>query len=80
MGADPFGSILAQPAELNTTTITGYHVEGIGYDFVPRVLDRALVDLVWKLVNNVTAPNSLLLFSYSGSKLKIAILLLCLVD
>eukprot|EP00127_Corallochytrium_limacisporum_P004445 Clim_evm7s163 gene=Clim_evmTU7s163 len=44
VGLDPFGSILAQPAELNETEITGYAVEGIGYDFIPEVLDREYMD------------------------------------
>jgi cystathionine beta-synthase len=45
IGIDPFGSILAEPAELNTPGPEGgYHVEGIGYDFIPRVCDRTLVD------------------------------------
>jgi cystathionine beta-synthase len=39
IGADPVGSILAGGNEVGT-----YRVEGIGYDFVPDVLDRALVD------------------------------------
>lgn len=43
VGADPHGSILAQPESLNTTS-ESYKVEGIGYDFVPDVLDRTLVD------------------------------------
>lgn len=37
---DPYGSILAMPQELNATDVTTYKVEGIGYDFVPRVIDR----------------------------------------
>lgn len=37
---DPVGSILAEPEELNQTEQTAYEVEGIGYDFVPTVLDR----------------------------------------
>eukprot|EP00055_Hartaetosiga_balthica_P018515 m.134658 g.134658 ORF g.134658 m.134658 type:complete len:530 (+) comp9662_c0_seq1:65-1654(+) len=44
VGVDPFGSILAQPEHINTTHITGYEVEGIGYDFIPRVLDRNVID------------------------------------
>lgn len=44
IGVDPCGSILAQPPSLNETTITGYEVEGIGYDFIPRVFDRTVVD------------------------------------
>jgi len=39
VGVDPEGSILAGPGEIKT-----YKVEGIGYDFVPDVLDRDLVD------------------------------------
>jgi cystathionine beta-synthase len=45
IGVDPFGSILAEPAELNTPAPEGgYQIEGIGYDFIPRVADRSLVD------------------------------------
>lgn len=39
VGADPEGSILAGEGE-----ISSYHVEGIGYDFIPDVLDRSVVD------------------------------------
>ena len=39
VGVDPVGSILAGPAEIGP-----YKVEGIGYDFIPDVLDRDLVD------------------------------------
>lgn len=39
VGADPVGSILAGPGP-----ILPYKVEGIGYDFVPDVLDRSIVD------------------------------------
>lgn len=45
VGVDPVGSILAQPNTLNLD-IKPYQVEGIGYDFVPDVLKRELVD-VW---------------------------------
>ena len=44
IGVDPYGSILAQPTELNQSSINSYQVEGIGYDFIPDVLDRTLVD------------------------------------
>ena len=40
VGVDPLGSILAQPEQLNATDVTYYDVEGIGYDFIPTVLDR----------------------------------------
>ncbi len=39
VGVDPVGSILAGPGPINS-----YKVEGIGYDFIPDVLDRELVD------------------------------------
>ncbi len=39
IGVDPVGSILAGPAP-----VASYKVEGIGYDFIPKVLDRGLVD------------------------------------
>jgi cystathionine beta-synthase len=43
IGVDPTGSILVLPETLNGA-ITSYKVEGIGYDFVPKVLDRQYVD------------------------------------
>ncbi|NUP95882.1 MAG: cystathionine beta-synthase [Planctomycetaceae bacterium] len=39
VGVDPIGSILAGPGPIGT-----YKVEGIGYDFIPDVLERGLVD------------------------------------
>lgn len=39
VGVDPKGSILAGDEEIKS-----YLVEGIGYDFIPDVLDRSLVD------------------------------------
>jgi cystathionine beta-synthase len=48
IGVDPNGSILAQPDELNKEGIHGYKVEGIGYDFIPRVLDRQFTDMWMK--------------------------------
>ena len=44
MGVDPLGSILAEPENLNRTDVTYYDVEGTGYDFIPTVLDRSVVD------------------------------------
>lgn len=49
IGVDPHGSILAQPEELNDCDNPIYHVEGIGYDFVPTVLDRSVVDKWYKV-------------------------------
>ncbi len=39
IGVDPIGSILAGPGPIGS-----YKVEGIGYDFVPDVLDQGIVD------------------------------------
>ena len=39
IGVDPEGSILG-----GGTDIFSYHVEGIGYDFIPDVLDNTLID------------------------------------
>ncbi|KAM9835902.1 cystathionine beta-synthase a [Aulostomus maculatus] len=48
VGVDPEGSILAEPEELNKTDKTQYEVEGIGYDFIPTVLDRSVIDTWYK--------------------------------
>ncbi len=39
IGVDPVGSILAGPGDIGS-----YNVEGIGYDFIPDVLNRDLID------------------------------------
>ncbi len=39
VGVDPYGSILGGGTEVHN-----YYVEGIGYDFIPPVLDNSLVD------------------------------------
>lgn len=45
VAVDPVGSILAIPDSLNDhKRLEGYQVEGIGYDFIPTVLDRSVVD------------------------------------
>lgn len=55
VGVDPVGSILAQPESLNTSTASYKvipapfkklieQIEGIGYDFIPDVLDRSVID------------------------------------
>lgn len=43
VGVDPYGSILALPENMNDK-VEPYQVEGIGYDFIPRVLDRSVID------------------------------------
>lgn len=74
IGIDPYGSILAQPEELNTNE-KSYHVEGIGYDFIPDSLDRSVVD-AWvktddpeslRLARNLIAKEGMLCGSSSGS-------------
>ena len=44
IGVDPYGSILGGGDE-----VFPYHVEGIGYDFFPDVLDNSLVDEYMKI-------------------------------
>merc|ERR1719352_1399656 len=47
VGVDPQGSILAVPDSLNDKDrLKSYHVEGIGYDFIPTVLEQSSAD-VW---------------------------------
>lgn len=41
IGVDPVGSILSKPENQHSTP---YQVEGIGYDFIPQVLDRSLIN------------------------------------
>lgn len=48
IGVDPEGSVLAQPEELNKTSVSRYEVEGVGYDFIPTVLDRKFIDKWYK--------------------------------
>ncbi|KAJ6086330.1 hypothetical protein N7486_010611 [Penicillium sp. IBT 16267x] len=49
IAADPYGSILALPTALNESRANEpYKVEGIGYDFIPDVLDQKIVDRWYK--------------------------------
>ena len=49
IAADPYGSVLALPTALNNMYANeSYKVEGIGYDFVPDVLDQETVDHWYK--------------------------------
>lgn len=49
IAADPLGSILALPTTLNDAHANEpYKVEGIGYDFIPEVLDQKIVDRWYK--------------------------------
>lgn len=46
---DPEGSILVESKE-KTEQKTSFEVEGIGYDFVPTVLDRS-VSVFWSVLH-----------------------------
>ena len=72
------GSILAEPANLNTADYGAqYVVEGIGYDFVPDVLGRKDVDIWLKTgdeesfatVQTIMRCEGLLVGGSSGSAL-----------
>ncbi|KAI0167425.1 tryptophan synthase beta subunit-like PLP-dependent enzyme [Pestalotiopsis sp. NC0098] len=76
VAADPQGSILALPEALNEEhKDEPYKVEGIGYDFIPDVLDRELVDKWYKtddvesfkLARRLIAEEGLLVGGSSGS-------------
>ena len=76
IAADPQGSILALPESLNEEHANEpYKVEGIGYDFVPDVLDREIVDKWYKtddresfaLARRLIAEEGLLVGGSSGS-------------
>jgi cystathionine beta-synthase len=76
VGADPIGSILAGPGPIST-----YKVEGIGYDFIPEVLHRHLVD-TWvktadresfQLARRLISEEGLLVGGSSGSALYAAL-------
>lgn len=77
IAADPFGSVLALPESLNEGEKANipYKVEGIGYDFIPDVLDRSIIDKWYKtddresfaLARRLIAEEGLLVGGSSGS-------------
>ncbi|KAI1476872.1 cystathionine beta-synthase [Daldinia eschscholtzii] len=82
VAADPQGSILALPEALNEEhRDEPYKVEGIGYDFIPDVLDRKKVDKWYKtddkesfkLARRLIAEEGLLVGGSSGSALSAAL-------
>lgn len=81
VAADPEGSILSVPESLNKTDVDFYEVEGIGYDFIPTVLDRDVVDLWVKTNDKASFPlarrlireEGILSGASSGSALYIAL-------
>ncbi|KAI1899783.1 hypothetical protein AGOR_G00065300 [Albula goreensis] len=66
VGVDPEGSILAEPEELNKTDKTQYEIEGIGYDFIPTVLDRSVVDQWYKASDEESFAMSRMLIREEG--------------
>ncbi|XP_033229197.1 cystathionine beta-synthase-like [Belonocnema kinseyi] len=44
IAVDPEGSIVAEPPELNETTVTRWQMEGIGYVFTPTSLDKNVIN------------------------------------
>ncbi|KAL1919188.1 uncharacterized protein VTP21DRAFT_2570 [Calcarisporiella thermophila] len=48
VAVDAHGSILAQPESLNNS-VNSYLVEGLGHEFIPRALDRSIVDRWFKV-------------------------------
>jgi cystathionine beta-synthase len=83
VAADPHGSILALPESLNNDHINeSYKVEGIGYDFIPDVLDREIVDKWYKtddresfrLARRLIAEEGLLVGGSSGSAMAATLL------
>ncbi len=78
IAADPQGSILALPSQLNEEHANSpYKVEGIGYDFIPDVLDQGCVDKWYKTddresfhyARRLIAEEGLLVGGSSGSAL-----------
>ncbi|EFW23107.1 hypothetical protein D8B26_006630 [Coccidioides posadasii str. Silveira] len=65
VGVDPVGSVLAQPAALNGKK-SEYKIEGIGYDFVPGVLDQAAPDLWVKTTDKESFQMARQLVSQEG--------------
>lgn len=67
IAADPHGSILAFPESLNEEHINEpYKVEGIGYDFIPDVLDRSIVDKWYKTADKESFQYARQLISEEG--------------
>ncbi|XP_067897418.1 cystathionine beta-synthase a isoform X2 [Heterodontus francisci] len=81
IGVDPEGSILAEPEQLNQSDISTYEVEGIGYDFIPTVLDRSVVDKWYKsndedsfqIARQLIRDEGLLCGGSSGSAVSVAL-------
>lgn len=67
IAADPQGSVLALPAALNEEYANQpYKVEGIGYDFIPDVLDQKVVDMWYKTADKESFQYSRRLIAEEG--------------
>ncbi|XP_041857928.1 cystathionine beta-synthase b [Melanotaenia boesemani] len=64
VAVDPEGSVLVESEEQNEKA--HFEVEGIGYDFVPTVLDRSLVDMWYKSTDTETFTMSRKLIREEG--------------
>lgn len=82
VGVDPEGSSLAVPESMNKAREGEmYHVEGVGYDFIPTVLDRPVVDRwaksedkpSFEMVRNLIRYEGLLAGGSSGSNVYCAV-------
>merc|ERR1711953_540367 len=82
VAVDPYGSILAIPDSMNDGSartgqkrLTAYQVEGIGYDFIPTVLDRDVADYwvktdddeAFAMMRSIVRHEGLLIGSSCGS-------------
>ena len=78
IGVDPYGSIMAEPMEINKTDIQSYEIEGIGYDFVPTVLDRQVSKLF--LTSTECACDAVTMLLYLHALLFLACLVQLLIN
>ena len=65
VAVDPVGSILADP-DVPPPANYSYHVEGIGYDFIPKVCHRELVDQWVKSEDTESFKYARMLQRYEG--------------
>ena len=66
VGIDPWGSIFALPESTNDTKVRANQVEGTGYDFIPRTLDRHSVDQWIKIGDEDSLPMARRLIKEEG--------------
>ena len=62
IGVDPYGSLLSEKNE----SVYNYDIEGIGYDFIPDVLDRDMIDDWVKTTDKDSFTMSRELIRYEG--------------